>query len=50
MLNVNTLENKKKSHAWLEKIFDNTLNIDTNWLGNGNTSELIIKELKKFLK
>ena len=50
MLNVNTLENQKKSHTWLEKIFNNILHINTEWLGDGNTSELITKELKKFLK
>jgi UDP-N-acetylglucosamine 2-epimerase (non-hydrolysing) len=45
MLNVNNLNNHTNSFAWLE----NNPQIDTTWLGKGNTSELIIETIKTYL-
>lgn len=50
MLNVNDLNNKDNSYDYLENISNGSLVINTEWLGIGETSKLIIKELKKFLK
>jgi UDP-N-acetylglucosamine 2-epimerase (non-hydrolysing) len=49
MLNANTLENKDGSHNWLKNILNGSINMDTDWLGDGNTSKLVVRELKKFL-
>jgi UDP-N-acetylglucosamine 2-epimerase (non-hydrolysing) len=35
---------------WLESIENGYLNIDTSWLGEGNTSKKIMEQLKCFLK
>ena len=37
------------SFKWLDEIFNGTKEIDPSWLGNGNTADLIIKNLKKKL-
>ena len=49
MLNVNTNENINLSFEYLKKIFNKELKINTQWLGNGNTSDLIIQHLKNYL-
>jgi UDP-N-acetylglucosamine 2-epimerase (non-hydrolysing) len=49
MLNVNNLENTDLSFDYLNNIFNKTLAIDTTWMGEGNTSQLIIDKLKEFL-
>ena len=48
MLNANNLDNQEESHDWLDKIFSKNLLMDTKWLGEGKTSELVIDELNKF--
>jgi UDP-N-acetylglucosamine 2-epimerase (non-hydrolysing) len=48
MLNANNLSNSDKSFEYLHTIF-NGLPMRLEWLGQGNTSELIIKHLKEFL-
>lgn len=49
MLDVNTNNKFSKSWEWLEKIKNKKLIMDIKWLGEGNTSELIINNIKKFL-
>jgi UDP-N-acetylglucosamine 2-epimerase len=49
MLNVNDLNNQTQVFDYLEKIFNGDLCIDTKWMGDGNTSDLIIEHLTKFL-
>lgn len=49
MLKSDDLSNEKETHEWLSKHFNNELLIDTKWLGNGSTSELVIKHLHEFL-
>ena len=49
MLNVNDLSNHIKSNKWLEDIFDKNKIIDPNWLGDGNTSDIIVKTLNDFI-
>jgi hypothetical protein len=48
MLNANDLSNSEKSFEYLKEVF-NELPMGLEWLGQGNTSELIIKHLKEFL-
>ena len=50
MLNVNDLSNLNKSFDYLEDIFSENIKIDVKWLGEGNTSKLVIEKLKEFLK
>ena len=50
MLNVNTDQVFEESWNWLNKIHNKDLIMDINWLGKGNTSELIIKHLKNYLQ
>ena len=49
MLDVNTDQVFGESWNWLNKIHNKDLIMDINWLGKGNTSELIIKHLKNYL-
>ena len=49
MLDVNNLKNKTESFIYLENIFNNVISIDTTWLGEGNTSELVVNKLVEFL-
>lgn len=53
MINVNlngfTNERCLDSFDWLEKIFNNEIQMNTMWLGTGLTSKLIIQYLKNFL-
>jgi len=48
MLNVNDLSNEQTSYVYLENILNGTLKINTEWLGNGDTSKLVIENLKTF--
>ena len=48
MLNVNDLSNSDTSFEYLTKIFAG-LPMSLEWLGEGNTSKLIIRYLKEFL-
>lgn len=48
MLNINDLSNQSSSFEYLEDIFSGRKFIDISWLGEGNTSRLIIDELIKF--
>jgi UDP-N-acetylglucosamine 2-epimerase len=41
--------NTQKVFEWLECIESGKTQIESSWLGNGNTSNLIITELKRFL-
>lgn len=43
-------ENDKESYEWLDSVFKNEVTMETEWLGDGNTSDLIIQELKLFLE
>ena len=47
MLNVNYLSNINESYDYLENIFNGAC-MDVGWLGNGNTSDLVISGLKTF--
>jgi UDP-N-acetylglucosamine 2-epimerase len=49
LLNVDDLCNVNESYIYLNNIFENILTFDVSWLGDGNTSDLIINELNKFL-
>jgi len=49
MLNANNLENTDLSFDYLNNIFNKKITIDTTWMGEGNTSQLIINKLKEFL-
>lgn len=49
MLKCEDLSNAQESFDYLEKIFNKEYTIDTKWLGEGNTSDLIIEHLKTFL-
>ena len=52
MLDVNKKNNNKhfqESWEWISQIENKDLLIDTKWLGDGSTSELVIKHLKEFL-
>jgi UDP-N-acetylglucosamine 2-epimerase (non-hydrolysing) len=48
MINVNDLSNKEESFIYLENILNGHLKIDTKWLGSGNTSKMVIEQLKNF--
>lgn len=48
MLNANDLSNSDKSFEYLTNIF-NGLPMNLEWLGEGNTSKLVIEKLKIFL-
>lgn len=49
MLNVNNDSKFEDSWKWLFKIENKELYMDIKWLGQGNTSKLIIDKLKDFL-
>lgn len=49
MLDVNDDSKFEESWDWLSKIEHKELTMDVTWLGDGNTSDLIIKKLKDFL-
>ena len=50
MLNVNLgQETNEESHQCLERVFKGEIGMETEWLGSGETSNLIIQELKSFL-
>lgn len=49
MLNVNTTNSFDQSFTWLEHICQNPNLMQTKWLGDGNTSDLIIDYIKKYL-
>ena len=46
--NVNNT-NINQVFEWINNIINNQIKIDSSWLGYGNTSELIVKQIKKFL-
>lgn len=46
--NEKMTRNFEKSIEWLNKYETNELKIDTDWLGDGNTSDLVINGLKKY--
>lgn len=48
MLKVNDLSNEKESYDYLENVLNGTLKINTEWLGDGNTSKMVIENLKNF--
>ena len=50
MLNVNDLSNEDMSYEYLDNIWNGKLQINTEWLGNGNTSKMVIENLKNFFK
>lgn len=49
MLDVNSDLKFEESWNWLSKIENKELTMDIKWLGEGNTSDLILKMLKSFL-
>ena len=49
MLDVNSDSKFEDSWEWLSKIENKELTMDVKWLGDGNTSELVVSHLKKFL-
>lgn len=49
MLKVKRLKNKDKSFDWLDKVYNKNIKMNTKWLGEGNTSDLIIQKLKEYL-
>ena len=48
MLNVNDLNNEYMSYEYIENIINKKIVINTDWLGNGNTSKMVIENLKIF--
>ena len=50
MLDVNTKTQFEDSWKWIYKLENKELTMNIDWLGKGNTSELIIKELKNYLQ
>lgn len=49
MLDVNTSLKFEESWEWFSKIEKKELVVDLKWLGEGNTSELIVAKIKEFL-
>lgn len=49
MLNVNSEEQFEEADQWLQDHFDGKLDINIEWLGDGNTAQLVVDELDKFL-
>lgn len=49
MLNVNDLTNVNETFEYIENIFSQKIDFDISWLGDGNTSKLVIEHLKTFL-
>ena len=49
MLNVNANSTFENSWKWLSQIKNKELTMDVSWLGNGITSELVIKQIKHFV-
>ena len=49
MLNVNDDSKFEDSWNWLSKIESKELTMDVKWLGEGNTSKLVVSQLKMFL-
>ena len=49
MLKADNLSNIDESHYWLNDIFTKKIEIETEWLGDGKTSQYIIDALKNFL-
>ena len=49
MLDVNTDQKFEGSWKWIENLENKELQMDISWLGNGDTSELVINILKKYL-
>jgi UDP-N-acetylglucosamine 2-epimerase len=49
MLNVNANSTFENSWKWLSQIKNKELTMDVSWLGNGITSELVIKQIKQFV-
>ena len=49
MLDVENLSNEKESVLWLEEIFCGKREIDATWLGDGMTSDKIIKYLQRYI-
>jgi UDP-N-acetylglucosamine 2-epimerase (non-hydrolysing) len=49
MIDVNSPYNKTwtESHNYLDGIKNNIIKIDTDWLGDGNTSEIIVSKIKQ---
>jgi len=49
MLNVNDDSKFEDSWNWLFKIESKELTMDVKWLGDGNTSDLVVEKLKEFM-
>ena len=49
MLDVNDDLNFEDSWKWLNKIEKKELTMDIKWLGDGNTSEIVIHKIKEFI-
>jgi hypothetical protein len=49
MLDVNSDSKFEESWTWLSRIENKELIMDVKWLGEGNTSELVVSQLKEFL-
>ena len=49
MLDVNSDSKFEESWIWMSKIESKELTMDVKWLGEGNTSNLVVEKLKKFI-
>lgn len=49
MLDVNSDSKFEDSWNWLSKIENKELTMDVKWLGDGNTSDLVVSQLKEFM-
>jgi UDP-N-acetylglucosamine 2-epimerase (non-hydrolysing) len=49
MLNVNSESNFEDSWDWLSKIESKELTMNIEWLGDGNTSNLVVEKIKNFI-
>ncbi len=49
MLNVNTMTNVQNSFEWINDHESGKIQLSTDWLGEGHTSELVVNQLEEFL-
>lgn len=48
MLNANTLENSSQSFNYVDNVLNGNIMMDTTWMGEGKTSDLVIEKLQEF--
>jgi UDP-N-acetylglucosamine 2-epimerase len=48
MLNANSLENLESSFNYIDNIINGNILMKTDWMGDGNTSDIVIEKLQTF--